>query len=77
MGLVVDSPALAGRLADAFDGEIPRVAYQVQLAPEGRGLVWIERTGAGEITYDTEPGTSWWLRAKVEFMSILPIEWLL
>jgi putative cardiolipin synthase len=52
-------------------------AYEVRLAPEGRGLEWIERTASGEKRYDTEPETTWLLRSKVEFMSILPIEWLL
>ena len=50
-------------------------AYEVRLSPEGRGLEWIERSAAGEKRYDTEPETTWLLRAKVEFLSILPIEW--
>jgi len=45
--------------------------------PDGRSLEWVERTAAGEIRYDTEPQTSWFLRSKVDFLSILPIEWLL
>jgi putative cardiolipin synthase len=49
----------------------------VRLAPDGRGLTWIEQTAAGEKRHDTEPGTSWSLRSRVEFLSILPIEWLL
>ncbi len=77
MGLVIDSPALAQGLAGTFDTAVPRIAYEVRLAPDGRGLEWVEQTAAGEARYDTEPGTSWFLRSKVDFMSILPIEWLL
>jgi putative cardiolipin synthase len=77
MGLVIGSLALAQRLGRTFDDEVPRIAYEVRLAPEGGGLQWIERTAGGEIRHDTEPGTSWWLRTKVEFLSILPIEWML
>ena len=77
MGLVIDSPTLARALAEAFDTIVPLAAYEVRLAPEGRGLEWIERSAAGEKRYDTEPETTWLLRAKVEFLSILPIEWLL
>ena len=77
MGLVIDSPTLAQGLAEAFDTIVPLAAYEVRLAPEGRGLEWIERSAAGEKRYDTEPETTWLLRAKVEFLSILPIEWLL
>ncbi len=77
MGLVIESPALAQGLARAFDTVVLRVAYAVRLAPDGRGLTWIEQTAAGEKRHDTEPGTGWSLRSRVEFLSILPIEWLL
>ena len=77
MGLVIDSPTLAQGLARAFDTVVPRAAYAVRLAPDGRGLTWIEQTPSGEKRYDTEPDTSWSLRSRVEFLSILPIEWLL
>jgi putative cardiolipin synthase len=76
MGLVIASPALAQDLARFFDAVVPTIAYEVRLTPDGR-LQWIERTAAGETHHDTEPGTSWFLRSKVELLSILPIEWLL
>jgi len=77
MGVVVDSAALVQRLAGTFDTTVPHIAYKVVLAPDGGGLVWIERTESGEKRYDTEPQTSWWLRMQVELLSVLPIEWLL
>jgi len=77
MGLVIDSPALAQQLAEAFDKTIPSVAYEVRIASDGSSLEWIERTGSGEVTYDTEPGTTWLKRSTVNVLSILPIEWLL
>ncbi|UUZ57530.1 hypothetical protein LP419_35700 [Massilia sp. H-1] len=48
----------------------------MKLAPEGT-LYWIEQTPAGPVRHDTEPGTSWWQRMAVRFMSLLPIDWLL
>jgi putative cardiolipin synthase len=77
MGLVIASPTLAQRLAATFDTLVPKIAYEVRLAPDGRGLVWIERTAAGEQRFDTEPETTWSMRMGVEMLSILPIEWLL
>ena len=77
MGLVIESPALAQRLAALFDTDVPMLAYEVRLAPDGRTLEWIERTASGEQRYDTEPGTSWFLRRGVDLLSILPIDWLL
>ncbi|HQR22283.1 MAG TPA: phospholipase D family protein [Burkholderiaceae bacterium] len=77
MGLVIDSPALARELAEAFETAIPSAAYEVRIAPDGNGLEWIERTGSGEVRYDTEPDTTWLKRSTVNLLSILPIEWLL
>ena len=77
MGVVVNSAALAQRLARVFDTTVPHIAYEVVLAPDGGGLVWIEQTESGEKRYVTEPQTSWWLRTQVELLSVLPIEWLL
>jgi putative cardiolipin synthase len=77
MGLVIDSPTLAQRLAETFDTTIPASAYEVRLRPDGRDLEWIEQTAAGETRYDTEPGTSWFQRRSVDMLSILPVDWLL
>ena len=76
MGLVIRSPVLAGRLANAFDDRVPAVAYEVQLTPQDE-LQWVERQPQGEVVYHTEPGTSGWRRFSVDVMSLLPIDWLL
>jgi len=76
MGFVIDSPALAERIAAAFDGRIPAEAYEVRLSTDGK-LYWIERHGDKLLRYDVEPGTSFLQRASVSFMSLLPIDWLL
>ena len=77
MGLLIDSPALSQRLAQAFDGDIPRSAYEVRLAAGSGRLEWIERTDTGETRHDTEPGAGFLKRAWIGFLSLLPIEWLL
>jgi len=77
MGLVIESAVLAQRLAAFFDAELPMEAYEVRLTPDGRDLEWIEQTSSGPVRYDTDPDTSWFLRRGVDFLSILPIEWLL
>jgi putative cardiolipin synthase len=76
MGLVIVSPSLAQRLAEFFDTEVPQIAYEAKLGPDG-DLEWVERTSAGETTYSTEPGTTWLQRRSVDFYSILPIDWML
>jgi cardiolipin synthase C len=76
MGFVIDSQALAQRIAAAFDSSIPANAYEVRLSDTGE-LFWVERRGGQLVRHDTEPGTSFWQRAGVWFLSLLPIEWLL
>ena len=77
MGLVIDSPKLAQDLPRAFDTGVPLAAYEVQLAPDGSSLQWLERTATGETRFGTEPGTSLLRRLGVGMLSILPIDWLL
>jgi putative cardiolipin synthase len=76
MGFIVDSPALAQRVGAAFDSRIPDNAYEVRLSDTGQ-LYWVEHRGREVSRHDVEPGTSFWQRASVWFLSILPIEWLL
>lgn len=76
MGLMIDSPALGQRLADALSRQVPRTAYEVRLTADG-SLEWIERTAAGETRHSTEPGAGPLRRAWIWCLSVLPIEWLL
>ncbi|SHG65392.1 phospholipase D family protein [Massilia sp. CF038] len=76
MGFVIDSPAMAARMAAVLSEDVPARAYQVKLSPEG-ALYWIEATPDGPLRHDTEPGTSWWRRMSVGLLSLLPIDWLL
>lgn len=76
MGFVIDSPRLAQRIEGAFDSSVPADAYEVCLSDAGQ-LYWIERRDGEGVQHDTEPGTNFWQRAGVSFMSALPIEWLL
>ena len=77
MGVVLDSPLLAKRLSEWFDMVVPDSAYEVRLAAGGKGLEWRERTGAGEVVHTSEPQTGPLKRLWIDFLSILPIEWLL
>ncbi|ODU01411.1 MAG: hypothetical protein ABS89_07455 [Thiobacillus sp. SCN 63-1177] len=76
LGFVIESPALAGRIEGAFEGGIPAEAYEVRLSETGN-LYWIEHRDGRPLRHETEPGTGFWKRAWVWFVSLLPIEWLL
>jgi cardiolipin synthase C len=76
MGIVIESPALARRVAAAFDNFVSTNAYELRLSGSGH-LYWLEYDGVRSIRHDTEPGAGLWLRMKVWLISLLPIEWLL
>jgi putative cardiolipin synthase len=76
LGLVIESPGLAGRLSSALRDRMPELAYEVRLGPDGN-LFWLERSGGKLIRHDTEPGSDRWERGMISFLSLMPIDWLL
>jgi putative cardiolipin synthase len=75
-GFVIESPATARVLADAFISSIPERAYEVRLSETG-SLQWVERRNGETLIHDKEPGAGFWRRVSVFILSLLPIEWLL
>ena len=76
MGFVIDSTVLAQQMTSALRQRVPERAYKVELGEDGK-LHWIEQGPNGPIRHDTEPGTSFWTRAAVGVLSVLPIDWML
>lgn len=76
LGFIIESAELAARTEQIFAREVLYSAYELQLSPSGR-MYWLERDPGHFQRHDTEPGSTWWQRAKVNFFSWLPIEWLL
>jgi putative cardiolipin synthase len=77
MGLVISSPALAGRLGTVFDDFVPANAYEVRAKASGACVEWIERTASGDVSHETEPLSGWGRRAWLGFLELLPVDWLL
>jgi len=77
MGIVMDSPVLAGTLAKQLDGRLPNEAYEVRLTPDGQRLEWVEPGPQGPVHHSDEPGTTMMRRLLVAFLAMLPIEWML
>jgi cardiolipin synthase C len=77
MGIVIDSPALAGQLDRMFELRVPQDAYHVELRPDGSGMEWIETGPRGETRHTSEPGASPAKRLYLELLEALPIEWML
>jgi putative cardiolipin synthase len=77
MGVVIDSPVLAGQLSEMLDSRNRTEAYRVQLGSDGDTLEWVESTPDGDRVFTREPETGLLRRIWINFLSILPIESLL
>ncbi|MDU8928896.1 phospholipase D family protein [Alisedimentitalea sp. MJ-SS2] len=77
MGLIIDSPTMAGRMQSHFDGPVDAVSYKPQLTPEKR-MVWSEAREDGSTRiYQEEPGASLGQQVALTLIGLLPVEWLL
>lgn len=77
LGVIIDSPELAGQLRAVLAADQLRHAYAVSLDENGKAL-WQTRNPQGELeTMDKEPEASLFRRVQVWIASKLPIEWLL
>lgn len=76
MGFVVDSPALAQAIHQAFETKVPQLACEARLGRDGR-LEWVDRSQGSDQVLTTEPDSSLLKRGIVKVMSWLPIDWLL
>ena len=49
-GFIIESPAMAQTISDAFSSKIPERSYEVKLSATG-GLEWIERRDGGQLVH--------------------------
>jgi len=73
MGVVIESPRLAGIAADLFADDVPQMAYRVVTSGSGR-IAWQEASGRVRLE---EPGMGFASRAFIGLLKRLNIEWLL
>jgi putative cardiolipin synthase len=73
LGIIIESPKIAGAAVDRAKARLPEVAYRVILTEQG-DLAWVESSGDTPIIYTKEPKTSWGRRFKVGVYGILPIK---
>ena len=77
MGFLIDSPTLARRVSEGFDGPLEAVSYRPELTPEGK-MIWRETVPDGEaVVYQEEPGASWFQQISTVIIGVLPVEWML
>ena len=72
IGIVFTSSKYGEEIGRNFDEEIGASAFQLKLVDGD--IQWIEKRGEKEIIHTTEPHTSFWDRASVWLLSLLPVE---
>jgi len=76
MGFLINSPTMAAEAWRYFDG-LETLSYRPELTPENR-MVWHETRPDGQIvTYQEEPGATWFQQVAIVIIGLLPVEWLL
>ena len=78
IGVVFRSPVLGGHIAKAFDENIEKEAYRLELVrDEETGqekIVWHGRSNGKPVTLEKEPNAGFWRRLGIYLMMWLPIE---
>ncbi|MCP1773077.1 putative cardiolipin synthase [Neisseria perflava] len=74
MGVVIESPQVAGVMQRSLETTTPEYAYQVTLNRHGK-LRWYNPSDGK--TYSKEPEAGFWKRVTAKVLSFLPIESLL
>ncbi len=71
MGVMIDSEALAGRLAESSLKKIPDMAYRLQLDDKNK-ITWHATIDGQQVVETKEPMTSGWRRFQAWFLKIVP-----
>ncbi len=77
IGVVIESPEIAGLMASNFDERIDEVAFRLTLEDDGQGveqLRWHGLVDGEPTTFKADPHTSFWRRFGIGFMRLMPIE---
>ncbi len=77
IGVVLASPEIANDMRDWFDQNIEEVAFRLELGNDKNGserIFWHGIENGENRMFTVDPHTSFWLRFKIGFMGLLPIE---
>ena len=77
IGVVCESPPLAGELAGSIDQNLDKIAWRLERVVDTSGntrIVWNETGAGGTRQQLQEPGVSGWRKFSVWFLGLLPIE---
>ena len=73
LGVIIDSPSLAGAAVERFRQQLNQMAYEVVLNDKGK-VRWIDTAGDEPVVLDKEPQTGFWRRFTVGFYRMFPVK---
>jgi putative cardiolipin synthase len=80
IGILFKNPPIAGQSAQAFDKQIEKVAFRLQLHKDDEGnetIRWHQNKDGREIVFEKEPYVGFWKKLGVKVIGLLPVESLL
>ena len=77
MGLIVDSPELAGQASALLQRERLARSYQVRRVSSQHALEWVGQVGADKVVFAAEPDANWALQLRLLLVSLFVSEDLL
>ena len=72
--MLIYSKKVSQALGVWFDSELSDIAYTLVWDEQENEIKWLDQNKGDITTYTYDPGTSWWLRRWVDFLSLFPIE---
>lgn len=73
LGVIIESPELAGMAAGGIDYYVNSKTYEVVLNETGQ-LRWVDRSGEEPVYLTKEPDTGFWRRFSANIMRVLPVK---
>ena len=74
LGIVVENPHYRQKMSEVFSDLLPQRSWRVQYDSAQQQLLWTDATQTPPQVLTEEPMSTWWQRASVAVMSVLPIE---
>lgn len=77
IGVILSSKELATEMAEAFDQDIDKAAFRLELVRHENGyeqLLWHGQVDGEEKIFKVDPYTGFWRRFSIGLMRLLPIE---
>ena len=74
LGIVVENPQYGRDMDQVFSELLPQRSWRVQYDPAQKHIQWTDAAQKPPQVLTEEPMSTWWQRASVAVMGVMPIE---